>query len=64
LDFCVAQSLMTAAMIWLQKHLRSPLVLGYGEQYLKCATFSFFTLDLNTPVMSLNNHLTVEKAYA
>ena len=64
MDFCVAQSLMTAAMIWLQKHIRSPLVLGYGEKYLKRAPFSFFTLDLNAPVMGLNNHLAVEKAYA
>ena len=55
---------MTVAMMWLQKHIRSPLVLGYGEKYLERATFSFFTLDLNTPVMGLNNHLAVEKAYA
>jgi len=63
-DFCVAQSLMTAAMMWLQKHIRSPLVLGYREKYLKRAPFSCFTLDLNAPMMGLNNHLAVEKADA
>ena len=46
---------MIAAMIWLQEHLRSPLVPCYGEKHLKCAPLAFFTLDLNAPVMGLNN---------
>jgi hypothetical protein len=44
--------------------MRSPLVPCYGKTHLKRAAFSFLTFDLKTPVMGLNNHLAVEKAYA
>ena len=64
MDFCVAQSLMMVAMLWLQEHMRSPLVPCYREKHLKRAAFAFLTLDLNTPMMGLNNHFAVEKAYA
>ena len=55
---------MIVAMLWLQEHMRSPLVLCCREKYLKRAASSFFTHDLNTPMMGLNNHFAVEKAYA
>lgn len=60
----MAQSLMIIAMLWLQKHMWSPLVLCYREKYLKRAASSFFTHDLNTSMMGLNNHFAMEKAYA
>ena len=43
--------------------MRLSLVPCYGEKYLKRAAFSCFTLNLNTPMMGLNNHFAVEKAY-
>ena len=55
---------MIIAMLWLQKHMWSPLVLCYREKYLKRAASSFFTHDLNTSMMGLNNHFAMEKAYA